>query len=896
MRSQAMPDPKKTSQLTPMMRQYYEIKSQVGEAIVLFRMGDFFEIFGDDAQKVAPLLQLVLTSREKGGNERIPFCGVPHHSARGYWLKLLKLGFKVAIVEQVEDPKEAKGLVRREVTKMMTPGCIDDPEGLDPDTPNYLGGCLEDPKSRAWAVALIDISTGEFRVGNVDSIAEVIKVFERHHVREIIARQFHHKFIQQHTSQQAELNKVPLQIMSEAIVRDLAEQRNLYSEQFGLEPLATQPCGPIVMGEALVTSILKYLQELKLSSVQIMSLRPLVDRRSMVIDETALRDLEIFATARRQSKEGTLMHEIDRTTNAMGARALRRALMQPLYCQEALEKRKSQVQALWDLGKPRTSEFRKIIEHSHDLERLLTRICNLSIQPSELAALRQTLEKINTAHQWLINQGLESAFADLAPKLLAALPLKQALKAALVDAPSALGSNGLIFQEGFNPQLDQLISLAANGSKNVQGYEAQLRQRTGIQSLKIKKHKSFGLLIEVTKSNLSRTPEDFVRRQTMVNCERFVTVELKELNDQLETASDQATELEFATYQNLLSALVAERKNLIETAESFAHLDFIQSMAHKGLEANYCLPELSQDASICLQGSRHPVVESFVGKNQFVPNDLNIQRDRSHALITGPNMAGKSTIMRQLALTAILHQVGSPVPAVSAQLPLFDRIFTRVGASDDLSRGHSTFMVEMTEAATILRQAQRNSLVILDEVGRGTSTSDGLAIAYAIFKDLVSRVGCYSFFATHYHELVHLTQEQPHVTLLKTEVEQSNDEIRFTHRLVSGFTESSYGIDVAQRAGIPSHVIAMARELLSEVEPEAQQKLSPQKSLEFIPVAPPPVVESTPLKSSADIMSRIESIKIGRLTPLDALNFLSDIQKELRKEQKQELFSFHDYQ
>ncbi|MFW7382029.1 MAG: DNA mismatch repair protein MutS [Oligoflexus sp.] len=898
--------------LTPMMRQFFELKSRAQDAILFFRMGDFFEIFGDDALEVAPKLELVLTSRERGDKQRIPFCGVPHHSAKNYWIKLLKMGYRIALADQVENPDEAKGLVKRDIVQVFTPGCVDELDGLEADRPNYLMAIHEDPKKRVWAMVLVDVSTGEFRCGELTEQRQIATLVAHFRPREVLARQFILDDVKAWLAPYCQEQQLSFASLPEAGLRDVNLQKDYLKRVFGEDTLPQFPCGPVVGGPALVAAVLAYLESLHASLNQFLTIHPLLEADVMVLDETAIRDLEIFETVRRRQADGSLFKSIHETLTPMGTRLLRASLAAPFTSVEKIKLRQQGVGALMH-NADFLLDLRSELRACPDLERLATRVLSGKAYPLELAYLREVLRKALDLAAALNKSKLTSLeqFQNLAVALNLAKEPFALLASSLVDHPSQLGTSLEVIKEGFDHEFDEKRLLSQNGQSAIQNYEQKLRQETGINSLKIKQHKTFGLLIEVTKSNLSRVPEEFVRRQTMVNNERFVTEDLIELDQQLSSATDIAMERELLIYQKILNELGGFKKEFQQIASGLAQLDLLQSFAWKAQETRYQQPTLSKDKELIIRGGRHPVVESIVGSSAFTPNDIVMQDPVRHLLITGPNMAGKSTAMRQTAIIAILHQIGSYVPAEEARLPIFDRIFTRVGAADDLSRGQSTFMVEMSEAAQILRQATERSLVILDEVGRGTSTQDGMAVAAAILENLVLKKSCYTLFATHYHELVPLADELPGLAKVQTEVLEEGGKIHFTHRLIAGASGSSFGLEVAKLAGIPEAVIQRAEYYLDHhvgqvdhlhqnavnsttcateesVRVELREDLD--LPLESRGLALQEHIELAKNSLVEELVERLRKINIHKTTPLQALNILDQLKVMVERGEQPDLF------
>ena len=878
--------------LTPMLRQYFDLKAQAGGAVLFCRMGDFYEIFGPDAEEIAPKMDVILTSRERGDAERMPFCGVPHHSVKTYWLKLLKQGYKVAIAEQLEDPALAKGLVARGIVRILTPGCIDELEALDSAGTNHVLAIYECPAEKSWSALVVELASGELRLGTM-KLTDLTRLVQVFRPKEIWARSFHHealKGILTPTLSSQATDDLPalLEALPEAPLRDEGLARELLKSCLGKETLDGFSCGKIVGGAELLASTFQRLRNLNASSSHFRTVKPLFDPDHMVLGPTAVRDLELFETALRRQQEGSLARTIDRTLTPMGARRLRELLARPLVHREKLFARLDVVEFLAELGDDRLARLRDGLRKTSDLTRLTTRVMARSAHPAELAMIRQALGNsaalARNIRELAGSEAKSKLFRDLTGPLESTGPALELLGSALAEYPSAPGTGSGTFREGWNQNLDHCNTLAQGGEDQVAAYEQKLRGESGIGNLKIKPHKTFGLLIEITRANAGKVPAHFVRRQTMVNCERFATPELDRLSTDLLAAQDAAIAREAELYAGLLETLAVHRDALYDCAEALAEADVWQAFAWLALKENYGRPVTlkkgaqGSEAKIKLTAARHPVVERSVGRHSFVANDVEMSGGVRQLLITGPNMAGKSTIMRQTAICAILHQAGCFVPAASAELPVFDRVFTRVGASDDLSRGLSTFMVEMTEAAEILREATSDSLVILDEVGRGTSTSDGLAIASAILEEIATRNASWTLFATHYHELVGSSAHLPSVKPVQTEVLQQGAKIIFSHRLIPGASGSSYGIEVARLAGVPEAVLERARLAISRPEQDtAAAHVKLVQPLQPIEIKTNPALE------------KLAEARINRMTPLQALNFLAELQASLGLEPNQNM-------
>ena len=871
--------------MTPMMRQYYELKKQCQDAILLFRMGDFYEMFGADAELVSGKLDLVLTSRERGDQKRIPFCGVPFHSARTYWLKLLRLGFRVAVADQVENAADAKGLVRREIVKLLSPGCIADFEGLQEDRPNYTMAFLEDPKSALCGVALADVSTGEFRSGVLQHRQEFDKLIANFYPKELLTRKFEESRVRDQLGTWIQDHGLIISHLPESSLRDADDARSMLATVFGRATDSDREAPVVSQAKA---ALLQHFQHYHINLSVFRSCRPLVEAKTMDLSHIAIRDLELFETARTRRTKGSLFSLINHTCSPMGARLLRWNLAHPHRDLSDIQSQHESIQSFVDLGIDTLKELRTPMAQCFDLARLNARVVHGEATPQDLHRLRCSLEACTMTATALSSRSASPLTERVCRGLLEGNDCQQQLTTALSDVGGSLGKGSEVFRHGFDSQLDEQVALSKDGMLKVEQYQDQLRRETGISSLKIKPHKSFGLLIEVTKSNLAKVPAHFIRRQTMVNNERFVTEELKDLDEAISGAHEKAILREYELYRELLERLRSFQSALDRVATTFAQLDVMQSQAWLAITKRYVRPSFSPD-HLRLEGSRHPVVEAMVGEHDFTPNLIELENKAKIMLITGPNMAGKSTVMRQVALSAILCQSGGFVPATQAIMPIFDQIFTRVGASDDLSQGLSTFMVEMTESAQIMRHATADSLVILDEVGRGTSTEDGVAIASAILEYLAVQVSPWTLFATHFHELVQKAEQLEGVTTKQTAVVESEGGISFSHLLTPGACHSSFGIEVARLAGMPDIIVEEAKRHL-------------KKKMSRNPGPPPtrslaPARLADPSADAIDLVSKLQRIDLNRMNPIQALTTLAKLQQHAKSPEK---FSqpglFHDRQ
>jgi len=871
---------KKDKGLTPAMRQYLEAKAQVPDAILLFRMGDFYELFFEVAEEAAPIMEVVLTSRSsKGAENRVPMCGVPYHALNTYVAKLLEAGRKVAICEQVEDPAKAKGIVRREIVRVVSPGVVLDIDSLDASSNNYLAAVVYGMEGIGFAC--LDASTGAFRACRTDDFSQLRIELSRLEPRELL---FPSKL-------QSKMEKLAGALPRATIHTAPDEHFEPAEAKDQLEGLAdTGSLCPQVLRAA--GGLVGYLRSLQLDdTLQLEPLEVYELKNFLVLDETAVGDLELLRTISAGERRGSLLGLMDKTCTAMGARMLKRWLAYPLVDRDEIERRLDCVEELVEMSILR-AELVEMLKKLYDIERLATRVVTKQAAPRELYLLAASAGK-QTELKELLAGCRSYLLTQIAARLKPAPePLAEALRFMKDNAPSTSREGGIFIGE-YDKQLQELHDLTRGGKEWLLQYEAEQRELSGITSLKVRFNRVFGYYIEVTRANLHLVPEHFIRKQTLVNAERFFTPELKEHEEKVLTAQERAFALEEELYLGLLERVAAHRAEILEAAAALATLDVLLSFASLAHQNGYCRPQLDYEEAIDLKDNRHPVVEKMMAAGKFVPNDVYLDNDKQQLLIiTGPNMAGKSTVMRQVALTVIMAQMGSFVPAREARIGIVDRVFTRVGATDSLAKGLSTFMVEMTEAAEILKRATRRSLVILDEVGRGTSTYDGLSIAWAMVEYLHDFLRTKALFATHYHELTQMTEYKKRVRNYNIAVKEFNDEILFLHRLVDGSTNRSYGVQVARLAGVPRPVIDRAKEILASLEEgtgditierprpvrRKKQAASGQPSL-FSAVSAAPKTHSRLER----LESRLKDLSLDTMSPLEALNLLYAMKKELQE-------------
>lgn len=865
---------------TPLMRQFLEIKAEHPTGILFFRMGDFYEMFFEDAVIAANALDLTLTSRDKGKPDAVPMCGLPHHAARNYIARLTEQGFKVVICEQVEDPKLAKGLVKRAVVQIVTPGVVVDDEVLDPKTARFLASVCPQARGPRWGLAYLDVSTGEFRATELDSLAELAAELTRVAPREILAG---HK----------ELGAGPMQRLAERF-RDTAYTGVQRRKEGEIEPLLSSALAgsleelglaSLPLAAQAAADALQYARETQpTGTLPISRLQMYQSGQSVVLDEAAVANLELVQTLVGGKKLGSLLDVLDCTKTATGGRTLRRWLLYPLLDLAEICARQDAVQYLVEKAGMR-SDLREALREVYDIERLAGRLSLGVASPRDLGRLRSSLEKLP-----VVAKLVRGSKTDAVPQMLALdAELLQTLKGvamalakALVDEPPLVTKDGGMIREGFCTQVDETRRLATGGKDAILAIEAREREATGISKLRVKYNRVFGYYIEVSRGSIESVPAHYVRKQTVAAAERYVTTELAELETKILEAQDALVARELVLFRELCAAALTSIEEMRKAGQLVASIDALASLAEVAHQSGYVRPTVDGSEVLNIVDGRHPVVERMVGEGAFVPNSCHMDTDKEQlVLITGPNMAGKSTYMRQVAHIVLMAQMGGFVPAVSATIGLVDRVFTRVGAADNLARGESTFMVEMRETANILSGATRRSLVVLDEVGRGTSTFDGVSIAWAVSEFLHDAIGARTLFATHYHELTRLAETRPRVKNLSVAVREVDGKIVFLRQVVEGGASRSYGIDVARLAGLPRSVISRSRQILAELERGQLHGESSQMTL-FSSVA----AQSAPIpqNESHALCEKLESIDPHRVTPIEAIAILAEL-KELSTRQ-----------
>ena len=878
------------SKMTPMMQQYLQTKEEYPDCILFYRLGDFYEMFFDDAITASKELEITLTGKNCGLEERAPMCGVPYHAVDSYLNRLVSKGYKVAICEQMEDPKLAKGIVKRDVIRIVTPGTNLDMQALDETKNNYIMSIVY--IADRFGLSVADVTTGEYMVTEIESSGKMMDELTKFMPSEIICNE---AFYMSGMNLDDLKNRLGITIYSlDAWYFDDALCRKTLMEHFQVKSLQglgleDYDCGMIAAG-----ALLKYLEETQKNSLSHLSrLTTYTTGNYMVLDSSTRRNLELVETLREKQKRGSLLWVLDKTKTAMGARTLRKYVEQPLIDKASIKKRQDAIEELKNNAICR-EEIREYLGPVYDLERLVGKITYQSANPRDLIAFQSSLSMLPP-----IKCILEDMQSELLKEIYGEMDTLEELctlvKEAIMEDPPLAMKEGGIIREGYNEEVDRLRRAKSDGKGWLAELEAKEREKTGIKNLRIRYNKVFGYYLEVTNSFKNLVPDYYVRKQTLANAERYIIPELKELEDTILGAEDRLCALEYELYCEVRNKIAGEILRIQTTAKAIAKLDVIASLALVAERNNYVRPKINEKGVIDIKDGRHPVVEKMIPNDMFICNDTYLDDKKNRiSIITGPNMAGKSTYMRQTALIVLMAQIGSFVPASSANIGLVDRIFTRVGASDDLASGQSTFMVEMNEVANILRNATSKSLLILDEIGRGTSTFDGLSIAWAVVEHISNSklLGAKTLFATHYDELTELEGKIDNVNNYCIAVKEKGDDIVFLRKIVKGGADKSYGIQVAKLAGVPDSVINRAKEIVEElvnaditarvkeiaVQGENQKK-KPQKKLDEVDLAQFSLFDTV---KDDDVLKELEELDISHMTPIDAMNKLYQLQNKLK--------------
>lgn len=851
--------------MTPVRRQYLRIKQKHPEAIVLFRLGDFYETFDEDAKLVSRLLEITLTSREMGKGQRFPMAGIPHHALNNYLARLINGGHKVAICEQLSPP--GKGLVERDVVRVVTPGTVIEPSLLQGNANNYLASVVID-NDRA-GLAHVDITTSEFATTQIPR-DRLFPELDRLHPAEIIFPK---------TLDLSELSRPDTLTRVDGYWFDADAARQVLLEHFGVATLEGYGCADLPLAIQAAGAIISYLEENQKGALTLLTqLSTYSTEKYMVLDAQTRRNLELFQSSRQGTVAGSLLSVIDLTQTPMGGRLLKRWLGYPLLDLIQLTKRQDSIERFQSNNIARGKTI-SLLHQIGDLERLINRVRGGQANPKELVALRRDLEVVPQISAAITDADpSEELTAGLHTCDEAVLLISQAIEN---DPPANLDQGGIV-RPGFSPELDQLRGASKDARQYIANLERQERERTGIKSLKVGYNRVFGYYIEVSRSNLASVPADYIRKQTLTGAERFYTVELKEYESLILNAQERIAELESAVFRRVCQQVAGWGERILAVADALAHLDAFTSLAEAAVRHSYCRPMLDNSDIISIRGGRHPVVERYLDGESFISNDTHLgNKDTQIIILTGPNMSGKSTYLRQVALIVLLAQIGSFVPADSASIGLVDRIFTRIGAQEDLAAGQSTFMVEMVETANILNNATARSLIILDEIGRGTSTYDGLSIAHAVAEYIHShpRLGAKTLFATHYHELVELANYLPRVKNFNVAVSEAEGKVVFLRKVIPGGADRSYGIHVAQLAGLPKTVLHRAEEVLAQLEDSGQRTPHGRRGSQGR--APQPVSQQIPLFGrKAPVLDELRQLDLDSLSPLEALNKLYELRKK----------------
>jgi len=877
------------AELTPMMQQYMETKAQYKDCILFYRLGDFYEMFFEDAITVTKELEITLTGKNCGLEERAPMCGVPYHSVEGYLNRLVQKGYKVAICEQVEDPKLAKGIVKREVVRIVTPGTNLNTQALDASKNNYIM-CIVYMDDQ-YGLAVADVTTGDYFVTELDSARKLMDEIAKYAPSEIVC------------NESLYVSGIDLEDLKERLGITIYALDSWYfddsscvkvlKEHFKVASLEALGIGDYNSGTIGAGALLRYLYDTQKNSLShLTGITGYTTGKYMLLDSSSRRNLELCETLREKQKRGSLLWVLDKTKTAMGARTLRSYIEQPLIDKEEIVKRLDAVAELKDSAITR-EELREYLAPVYDLERLISRITYQSANPRDLIAFKSSLKML---------PHIKCILGDLSSPLLKQLhdeldsleELCALIEVAIEEEPPLAMKEGGIIKAGYHEDVDKLRNAKTEGKTWLAEVEEEEREKTGIKNLRIKYNKVFGYYLEVTNSYKDLVPDYYMRKQTLTNAERYITPRLKELEDMILGAEDKLYALEYELYCEVRERIASEVVRIQKTAKAIAQLDVFASMAYVAERNNFVRPNINEKGVIDIKNGRHPVVEKMIPNEMFIANDTYLDDKKNRiSIITGPNMAGKSTYMRQTALIVLMAQIGSFVPADSANIGIVDRIFTRVGASDDLASGQSTFMVEMTEVANILRNATSKSLLILDEIGRGTSTFDGLSIAWAVVEHISNKrlLGAKTLFATHYHELTELEGKLDSVNNYCIAVKEKGDDIVFLRKIVKGGADKSYGIQVAKLAGVPDSVIQRAKEIVDElieadvatrireISVQPSETTKKQKKYDEVDLAQMSLFDTV---KDDDIIEELKQIDVAQLTPIEALNTLYNLQNKLK--------------
>jgi DNA mismatch repair protein MutS len=888
------------AELTPMMKQYFEKKAEAADSLLFFRLGDFYEMFGDDALEASEILGITLTTRNKGEN-KVPMCGVPYHAAAGYIAKLTRAGRKVAICEQLSDPS-LPGIVKRDIIKIITPGTTLDENVLDQKTANFLAAVVQG--NRGFSLAWADLSTGEFNLSQIRDELDLIGALEKYRPAEILTEKILAKESEVEDSSNgtvnelAEVSKRFPKIFWHAEVIDSIDTSEL-TAQFGqIDQVQMREAD--LKAAALVLNFLKKTQKTELGHMR--EMRVVRQDEMMTLDESTIRNLEILENAREKKVEGSLLGVLDKTVTSAGGRLLKKLMVQPMLNNSAIEARLNQVEFF--LKKQNLLlDLRELLKRVMDTERMLSRLSLGSGNARDLRGIVNTFQAFGEIKKLLagMTENEEKGAAEmrtLMGKIDLLSELVGLIDQAVVQEPPLLIREGGMIAEGYNAELDEYRSLSRDGKSFIMALQAREIARTGINSLKVKFNRVFGYYIEISNSNLAQVPADYTRKQTLANAERFSTPELKEYEEKVLTAEEKIFAIEERIFGELRQLVLQCTAQIKATAEAVAYLDVLSNFALISWENNYVRPEIGEDFQLQILEGRHPVIEKLNPQDRFIPNDTVLGERARLALITGPNMGGKSTYLRQTALIVLMAHLGMYVPCRAARIPLVDRIFTRVGASDNLVRGQSTFWVEMEEASVILGAATERSLIVLDEIGRGTSTFDGVSIAWGIMEYIHDRIGAKTLFASHYHELIKLAEELPRAFNLSVKVKENAEEgVVFLYKIGQGGVDRSYGIEVARLAGLPGEVVARAKDILKDLEKEeigtgeSRATVNPERKHGNIEVnggsdQPLDLFGLADEKRAqmdgkiSEFLGKIGALNLNSLTPLEALNQLNELKKQ----------------